>query len=81
MSYQLISKTKPKARKEYRCIWCFEKIQRGEIHTHEVSKYDGRLQSHRWHPECEDVAIKYFRQSGEEEFYPGACKRGSMEEA
>lgn len=81
MGYELISETRPKARKEYPCIWCVEKILKGELHIREVSKYDGGLQDHRWHPECRDAASKYFHESGEEEFPPSACKRGSMDEA
>jgi hypothetical protein len=81
MSYELISETKPKARKEYSCIWCPEKIEAGAEHVHEVSKYDGELQDHRWHPECRAAATVYFRESGEEEFSPHECKRGTTEEA
>lgn len=81
MSYHLIHETKPKARKEYPCIWCVEKILPGEVHVHEVSKFDGELQDHRWHPECHEASKTYFSESGEEEFYPHECKRGSMEHA
>lgn len=81
MSYQLICETKPKARKEYPCIWCVEKIQKGEVHIHEISKYCGDLQDHRWHPECRLAATKFFHESKEEEFEPGVCKRGSTEGA
>ena len=49
MSYQLIKETEPTARKSYRCIWCAEKILKGEKHVHESSKYDGSFQDHRWH--------------------------------
>ena len=81
MSYQLISETRPKARKQYDCIWCVEKIAAGEAHIHEVSKYDGELQDHRWHPECHEAAQTYFRESGEEEFGAHECKRGSLDAA
>lgn len=81
MSYQLLSKTQPIARKEYCCIWCPEKINKGEKHLHEASKYDGEFQDHRWHPECYDTASLFFKKYGEEEFEPHSCKRGTTEEA
>jgi len=80
MSYQLLSETEPKARKDYRCIWCPEKILKGEKHIHETSKYDGDFQDHRWHPECKQASDKFFRLTGEEEFDPHSCKRGSTEQ-
>jgi hypothetical protein len=78
MSYQLISETTPRARKEYKCIWCGEQILRGEKHTHEVSTFDG-FQDHRWHMECYKASKRYFAQSGEEEFMPYDYRRGSLE--
>jgi len=81
MSYQLLSETEPVARKEYHCIWCPEKILKGEKHIHESSKYDGDFQDHRWHFECIKASARFFKESGEEEFTPHACKRGSCEEA
>ena len=79
--YEIISETRPKARKQYNCIWCPEKIQKGEVHFHEVSKYDGEFQDHRWHLECEKAAQAWFRESRETEFEPHACKRGTNDEA
>jgi hypothetical protein len=81
MSYVLISETRPKAKKQYDCIWCVEKIEAGETHIHEVSKYDRQFQDHRWHPECHEAAMDYFHKYGEEEFNPHECKRGSQEDA
>lgn len=81
MSYQLLSLTNPKARKEYGCIWCREKIQKGEVHVHESSKYEGDFQDHRWHPECQEAAGKFFRDNNAEDFEPHFFKRGSSEEA
>lgn len=79
MSYQLIRETTPRARKEYHCIWCPEKINPGERHVHEVSRADD-FQDHRWHPECRTAANEYFRESGEDDFAAHACKRGTSEE-
>lgn len=81
MSFQLLSETKPKARKPYACIWCTEKIQVGEVHIHQASKYDGDFQDHRWHPECWSAAVKDFKESGEEDFPANAFKRGTNAEA
>ena len=80
MSYQLLSKTEPKARKAYTCIWCAEKVVKGEKHFHVVGKYCGELQDHRWHPECWAAQETYFLESGEEEFAPHEFKRGSLEQ-
>jgi len=81
MSYQLISRNKARATKVYDCIWCFEKIIKGEKYIREVSKYQKNLQDHKWHPECYEIAKIYFLKSGEEEFSPYECKRGSLEHA
>lgn len=81
MSFHRISFTEPKARKQHLCIWCPEKIAVGEKHIHEVSKYYEDFQDLRWHPECHEAASKYFSESGEDEIYPHACKRGTSEEA
>lgn len=79
MSYQLLSLTRPTARKQYRCIWCPEDILTGEVHVNEFSVYCGEPQDLRWHPECYEASRKYFSESGEEEFSPHENKRGSLE--
>lgn len=78
--YELISETEPVARKDYRCIWCPELIRKGEKHIHEVSKWEGEFQNHRWHPECQKAADGYFRKCGESEFDPNTFKRGTSED-
>ena len=80
MSYTLIKTTNPKAKKEYSCIWCAEKINIGEVHTKEVGEFEGDFQSNRWHTECHNAAQMYFNESGENCFYPHENKRGSTEE-
>lgn len=80
MYYKLLSKTTPKARNSYPCIWCRERIAVGEMHVHLVGVYDG-LQDDRWHLECYDAGQTYFAESREEEFEPHACKRGTNEQA
>ena len=68
MAYELISDTRPKAKKAHKCAWCGEEIPVGEIHRHEVSKYCGDFQNHRWHLECDEAAKKSFDESFDEEF-------------
>lgn len=81
MSYQLLSERNPVAQKEYRCIWCPEKILKGEKHIHQFSKYDGNFQDQRWHLECKKAADEFFRIYSEEEFDPHSFKRGTCQEA
>lgn len=56
MSYTLLSQTYPKARKVHRCIWCGQKIDKGETYVNEHSVFDGEMQNHHWHHECLDYA-------------------------
>jgi hypothetical protein len=77
MSFNLISMTKPKAKKIHRCIWCSEKIQIGEVHIKQISSYGSDFQSMRWHPECLDAFEKDYAETHEDEIYPHACKRGT----
>ncbi len=79
MSYQLLSESTPIARKQYQCVWCPEKISKGEKHFHVVGKCDGDLQDDRYHSECRLAACKWFQ--GEDEFEPQMFKRGTCEEA
>jgi len=78
--YNLISTTKPNAKKEYDCIWCSEKILKGEQHVKEVGEYQGDFQSNRWHQECHNAAQLYFEESNENEFTPHNNERGSKKE-
>jgi len=47
-----IKHTQPKARKEYNCIWCGEKILVGEKHHSRAYTFDGEFQWDRLHNEC-----------------------------
>lgn len=69
MSYQLLSDSHPKARKDHLCIWCGQKIPAGTVYYAERSVFDGEMQNHHWHEECKDAADDYFS-AGEEEFCP-----------
>ena len=79
MGYTNLSETNPVAKHSYDCIWCPEIISKGTRHVHEVSIYDGEFQDHRWHSECYDAALTYFRETKESEFMPHECKRGTNE--
>ncbi len=56
MSYTLLSETRPVARKDHHCIWCGEKILKGNEYIYERSVFDGDMQNHHWHEECLDDA-------------------------
>ena len=75
MSYVLLSESFPRAKKQYDCIWCGQKIEVGEKYCREGSVYDGRMQNHQWHIECSLDSQRYFKESGEEEFDPYENKR------
>ena len=74
MSYVLMDDSTPKARKPHTCIWCGQKILKGETYRREKSIYDGHWQDHRWHLECDKAAAEHFRH-GDEEFEPGDNER------
>lgn len=80
MSYEEISKAEPVARKEYACIWCHERIEKGEKHIHEVSKYDGDFQDMRWHMECLKAFHDSYDKNDGGEFEPHSHNRGTNDE-
>ena len=76
MSYTLFEMPERVAlRKAHRCIWCGQTIAIGEKYLDERSVYDGNIQRHRWHPECQAVAQKEYFSGGDEEFSPGENDR------
>lgn len=78
MSYTLLSETTPKARKEHRCIWCGEPILVGERYRCERSVYDGQMQYHKWHLECNAAANEHFRHCIDDTFGPGEAERPTV---
>lgn len=68
MSYQLLSESTPKARKQHRCIWCGQSIEAGTVYRHERSMYDGNFQNHHWHLECDAAFSAEVAGYGEEAF-------------
>ena len=79
MSYTLLSETKPRARKRHRCIWCGEDVIIGEIYRREKSVYDGEMQDHKWHLECDLASHEYFED--EEDFMPFENERPEKEDS
>ena len=75
MSYCLLSETAVRAQKPYRCIWCDQRIEKGERYVRECSIYDGDIQNHKWHPECINACHAEYMKTGEEELYPGENER------
>ena len=54
----IISSTKPKARKEHKCGWCGLTIGKGEKHESSVLKSEGEIYSWRNHFRCAEIAHK-----------------------
>jgi hypothetical protein len=44
--------TTPVAKKDHRCIWCGESIPTGEKHHKQFGRFDGEIQTNRYHDEC-----------------------------
>lgn len=76
MSYSEISATYPKARKEYRCEWCNQKILVGEKHLSRAYKFYGEFQSGRMHLECESAMEKSDNGILSDGWGPGYMERG-----
>ena len=69
--YHMFSRRLVTARKPQRCIWCWQRIERGDVYYREASIYDGRHQNHAWHWDCWfDAQVEYFS-SGQEDFTSG----------
>lgn len=66
MSFELISASYPRARKQYACEWCGQKIEVGEKHYSRTFRFDG-FQTGRMHLECE----KAMRDSNRDELSDG----------
>lgn len=78
MCMQVLRNESLKARKNHVCIWCPEKILKGEKYHLQAGVYDGEMQTCRYHPECFEAACEGFRK-GDCDFEPQAAKRGSLE--
>tara|TARA_R110001583_G_C5597223_1_gene404242 strand:+ start:1098 stop:1376 length:279 start_codon:yes stop_codon:yes gene_type:complete len=67
MSYTQLRESKPKARKTHRCAYCSQLIIEGERYKREVGVYDGDMQNHAWHLECDKAFLNELKESGEYE--------------
>jgi hypothetical protein len=77
MSYYVHLVTlKPKARKMHRCVWCGEQIDPGETYVLNKGVYDNRMQSTKWHAECDTAGCDWFYQTREDEIPVGQMGRG-----
>lgn len=57
---EFYSATWVKGRKEHKCCECGGPIEKGELHGYFVGKWDGELNAHRQHLDCE-LACRYIR--------------------
>lgn len=64
MYFWRLSLTFPKARKDYRCIWCGGEIPKGYYHLKEAAIFEGDFQSTRWHGECMKAAEEIAKLEG-----------------
>ena len=78
MGYTLLSEAFPVARKQHRCIWCGEHIEPGEKYRAERSVFDGSMQNHHWHLECDEASTDHFLTNGPE-FEPHENERPEKE--
>lgn len=76
--YVLLSEKTRISRRDRPCIWCPEKILKGEKYVRESSTFYREFQDHSWHPECLAAAREAFGEN--EEFFPHEHKRGSLNE-
>lgn len=77
-SYTELKLTTPKAKKEYRCEWCDQKIVVGEKHVNRVYIYEGDFNSGRMHDECFEASGKANHDDVCEGWTPGDFKRGEF---
>ncbi len=68
MSYSLLSRSAPRARKPHRCIWCGYPTIVGSKYVREASVYDGQMQNLAFHEACVKASDDYFNEVGEGEF-------------
>jgi len=50
--------TKPKARKEHVCDFCYDKINKGEVYNSQTNTYDGDIYTWKTHNKCSEIASK-----------------------
>jgi hypothetical protein len=71
----LLNEARPKARKQHRCIWCGQPINKGDVYLFQAITWDGSIQNQHWHFECADAQQAEARETGEPEFMPHENER------
>jgi hypothetical protein len=66
------------ARKDHQCVWCPEKILKGQKYHLQAGEYEGEMCTNRYHPECFEAGAEAFR-DGDCDFEPQSFKRGTRE--
>lgn len=66
MSWETISESKPKARKDYRCMFCGNTIEKGKTYRKSVGKWEGELIEWKYCEFCDSFLINaYMDATGE----------------
>lgn len=78
MSYQAIKEKVVKARNQYGCSWCNEKIEKDEKHFSRAYKFEGDFNSDRMHLECFRAMENSSHDIVSEGWLPGEFKRGEI---
>lgn len=60
--------TYPKARKEYQCDLCRQKIKKGEKYHRWCGKYDGDMFDDKYHLTCQEIINAYCLAMGDGEY-------------
>lgn len=69
-----------KAAKDHQCVWCPEKILKGEKYHLQAGVYEGEMQTCRYHADCFEAACEAFHR-GDCDFEPNSHARGRTSEA
>ena len=65
---EFFNSTFPKARKEYKCDLCGEKIEKGQKYHRYSGKYDGELFDDKYHCVCQKIINAYCDWASEREY-------------
>jgi hypothetical protein len=79
MGYVLLSESCPKARKDYMCIWCGQKIIKGDVYYRRSGAWEGSVATDQWHPECNQASVESARINHDDEFDRYENERPSKE--
>lgn len=76
LSYREIRSADVKVRKNRRCAWCSERIEKGSIARARTYVFDGELTSDHMHPECYNAMSASPNEEICEGWMPGDFERG-----